>query len=1127
MKPITIRGFWKYVSIALGSILLIVLLGTLLLRSPFITDRLLPPVQAKLEQELNLKLKIKNLSIDPFARVALKDVSADWNNPKLGQVKISLDRLLVRFSFWELLNRQLKIAEIELDSPSIVANLKLPSATKKSDASNPLSLIRQLIENPPASLNLNSFVIRNLSADATLQQGQTKVHLQLQNFGFSTEVRLENRILGASLKLTLGSAEKSSNIPLRIDIQDLSPELPSFSAVLVPDVVLASGMELSFKESAKPHLELHESSITFRGREIRINAQMSKSGKTQLQLAKFTAHQSTHRPIRIGLSDIYQLESLPPDEFQKKLTERLIPIVNQLSLSGEGLLEAAEVSAHVQLPAASMDVHSSFSFDVPFKFSLEPQDFRLQSGNRPIRFQLQTLTLKGSAFRGLLRTVDPDALSGLLALLPFDLQMSPPSLQSLARPLSSARISRFKMSPQLSWARPVEPFLSADIEFKHTPEGGMDLKVDNELFVKQQLLKLVPQLKPVEQSLGLLRASTGLKLNFATPWKDLQDVVDSSLSTVRAVSLDYDTQLDQLTRPPQKNAQAIHFPGGLRIQGDVQLADPAALKDVMVKTHVDWAGTPLLKNQLRIVNQSRLLKLIGSTDIFALLRLRNLTPLADQLGLVGGHTVQTQWEVGLEHGANSILSAKIPAPEKLKVAAKIAAKVSVSEKPVIPIFEKKMLQLKGPIKASVRASVSRGHVDASLQYDVPGVGLPKLVSVDTLNGLLSVKTRMDGKTGIELGLSAEVAGVNPDPSLGVPADTIPYLKNIATKLQIQTDAKSRVDIRQGRLETGKGRLKVQFAGGSDLKGTNSRFEGQLAVRPPQTFRYGIRAQDKVSLDGLMQVGWEVTQKELKALRLRGRAGLENFSVQHALGGFKNANGQIPFQQDLELLNGKSLRWTYVIQNTPFKRVDTSKFVPLTSEDSMVSIEQLNALNRKFGPLRGRFSLNQNMLTIDRLDADLFEGMLTGQGFIDVQPSRLLAGLQGRVTQLNTALLSAHPEESIPAPLSARLALDVNLSKSLVEGRVDVTEIGKNQLLSMVDLLDPSGADPLLNKARMALSVGYPTFVGMQMQQGFLDLDVALGGVVTQQIKIPHLPLTPIINAKTQDLVKTLREVPIQ
>jgi hypothetical protein len=321
-----------------------------------------------------------------------------------------------------------------------------------------------------------------------------------------------------------------------------------------------------------------------------------------------------------------------------------------------------------------------------------------------------------------------------------------------------------------------------------------------------------------------------------------------------------------------------------------------------------------------------------------------------------------------------------------------------------------------------------------------------------------------------------------------------------------------------KAETGSGKFAAALRGGTDIKASNSRFEGELSVRPPPSFKYGIRAQDKLSLDGLVRVAWELTQKEQKSLRLRGRLNLEDFSAQHQLGGLRKANGRIPFQQDLELPNFKSLKWSYLIRDNPFKRVDTSKFVPLTLDDSLVTIQELNALEKKFGPLRARVSVLQNMVTIDKLDADLFDGVLAGQGFIDIQPSRLLAGLQGRITKLNTALLASKPEKFSASPLSARLALILDLSKALVEGRVDVTEIGRNQLLALMDVLDPTGADALLNKARLGLSVGYPKFVGMQMQQGFLDLEVGLGGVLEQQFKISNLPLSPIINAKTQDLV---------
>jgi hypothetical protein len=104
---------------------------------------------------------------------------------------------------------------------------------------------------------------------------------------------------------------------------------------------------------------------------------------------------------------------------------------------------------------------------------------------------------------------------------------------------------------------------------------------------------------------------------------------------------------------------------------------------------------------------------------------------------------------------------------------------------------------------------------------------------------------------------------------------------------------------------------------------------------------------------------------------------------------------------------------------------------------------------------------------------------------------------------------------------------LDLSRSLIEGRADVTEIGKNQLLAFIDVLDPDGVDSLLNKARLGLGVGYPRYVGLMMQNGFLDMNVALGGVVEQNVEIKNLPLSPIVNAKTQDIVKMMREVPIQ
>lgn len=495
--------------------------------------------------------------------------------------------------------------------------------------------------------------------------------------------------------------------------------------------------------------------------------------------------------------------------------------------------------------------------------------------------------------------------------------------------------------------------------------------------------------------------------------------------------------------------------------------------------------------------------------------------------MLGGARLEADWKMEIPHAASSILNAVLPPPLLMNADVSARARFEFTEKPVKPLFDDALLQLGGPLDASVTVGLRQGLAKGSVTYRLPRVGVSKLATVENIDGTLKFETKTDLQSGVKVQVNNGIGAVVPAKELGLPPEILPYLKKLRATVRAQSDLKQRVDLEQAEVAIGGDLLAAQLRGGTDLKGTNSRFDGQLSVRPPPVYRYGIRAQDKVSLDGLIKVGWELTQKEQKALRLRGHLNLVNFAAQHSLGGLKNAFGRIPFQQDLELPNFKSLRWAYLIRDNPFKRVDTSKFVPLTLDDSLVTIGELNALERNFGPLRARLSLQQNMLTIDKLDADLFEGVLAGQGFIDIQPSRLMAGLQGRITKLNANRLSKRADQSQAAPLSARLALVVDLAKSLVEGRVDVTEIGRNQLLALIDVLDPSGADPLLNKARLGLGVGYPRFVGLQMQQGYLDLDVGIGGVVDQNIKIGNLPLTPIINAKTQDLVKTMREVPIQ
>ncbi len=1123
--------FIKPVGIVLGTIALLVLTLIVLIRSPYVMSRILPPIQAKLEKDFNLKTKIAGLSVDPFARLEVQGIEADWAQASLGKVKISVESVLVRFSFWELLQRRLVVSEVEVIKPQIDAELTLPEKSPPSPPANPLPLLKNLILNPPATVDLSAVAVRDLKLDVRFKQGSLTSRMHLENLNLSSDLNLSNRVLSAGLTVNVkGNSDKlaaSSQSGFLVDAKNISPTLPSVYLSLEPEVDLSTRLDLSFADVNKPFIELKDSNLALMGKRVLVNLKLQKAGAVKVELTEFKSVNALPLSLRVSLVPIYELESLSGEEFQKQLTPKVIALVKDLSTSLGTDLVISDLRTQLKLPADGIDAAVGLSATIPLKLELSPQDLALSSQGKPIIFSLTNLSLKGSAFSALNQNLKLDLLSGLKVETPLQLSVTAPSLTNLKKPLTGLRLSQFDIAPQLSWGKTQEKLLMATVALAQSASGDLTVKLDNQLKIHERLLNFVPALKPLYETLGLLDVRAQLNTTLNTQWRDLQTATEVLQSGVRKLALSYDVQLEQTTPPPKKSPTALNLAGGLRIQGQLDVPQPALLKEIRATTNIDWAQSPLLKNQLTVSNLANRLAVSGQTEIAALLRLRKITPLAEQLGMLGGTQINAKWNVGLPHNAPSILVAKIPPPQLMTADVDVDAQIRFVEKPVMPLFEKNMLQIAGPLKAKIKAGLNRGSVNVNVAYDLPQAGIPALAVVNVLKGNLSAKTKIDLSGGVDVGVQADVGNVTPAKSFGLPEEVLPYLKEISARLTIQSDIQNRVDIRQGLVNTGKDKLKVTFKGGTDLKATNSRFEGQLAVKPPKIFKFGIRAQDKVTLDGVIQTAWELTQKEQKSIRLRGQAMLDNFSAQHQLGGIRNASGQIPFQQELELPNFKSLRWSYLIQDNPFKRVDASKFVPLLSEDSMLTIGELNALEKKFGPLRGRFSLKQNMLSIDRLDADLFDGVLAGQGFVDIQPSRLTAGLQGRVTKINTALLAAKPEKATPAPLSARLAMVVDLSKSLVEGRVDVTEIGKNQLLAMMDILDPSGADALLNKARLALSVGYPTYVGLQMQQGFLDLDVGLGGLVAQRFKIPNLPLTPIINAKTQDLVKTMREVPIQ
>ncbi len=1129
MSKARMRALLKAAGIVVGSSCVLIVAVVLLLRSTFVLNKILPPVQNVLERDFHLKTKISQISIDPFARVALQGVEAQWDEPKIGRVEVRVESLLVRFSVWQLLKRRLQVSSIEVGKPKLKAMLNLPEKSDETAPENPLPMLRKIITNPPVALNLDSLSIKELELDVSLKQGKTALRFFVEPVNLESELSVVPKGIAAALKMSLGNGKllAAKKGVIRFNATNLGKQLPMIVVESPSSVEFSTQIGLSFADEKKPQLTLGNFQLNFEGEKVQLQTRLDKAGQLKLEVGKAILSSGNEIESVLALAPLFELENANGTDFSRMAADKIFQGFVGFSAVLRNRFDFDQLKVAARLPADGIDAEVSLNAGLPLVFLMGEDGIKVRSEVGPVNAKMNEIRLQGKTFSGLNKAVNLKQLNGTRFESPLSIGLSKLNFSALSNSLEGVRLDTLMLEPKILLGSSSADLVRATINAAQKKSGELQLTASALLSPREQLLKIIPQIKILPDSLGWPDVKSQIDIKLKTPWRDLQKLISDKNKDAKSLDINYAAEITQVTQPPKNSPVGLFIPGGLQIRGDVNVNQPFEFKNAQISTQVDWAQKPLISNNLKIENLNSKLVAKGETKVDALLRLSKLNPLADSIGMIGGSKIDLLWNVQLQHGAKSILNAALPPVNMLNADFGMDASVKFFEKPVKPLFEQNFLLIEGPLSASVSGALRKGNVKVGIKYSIPRAGSAKLAVVEKIDGVLKLDAQTDLKTGISCQIETRLKDVLPAKSMEIPEDILPYLKQVAASLKLHTDLKSRVDLEQVNVNTANGLLTASLRGGTDLKVSNSRFDGQLSIKPPSVFRYGIRAQDKVVLDGFVRVGWELTQKEQKSLRLRGNVNLDNFTAQHQLGGLRKASGRIPFQQDLDLPNFKSLRWSYLIRDNPFKRVDTSKFVPLTLDDSLLTIVELNALEKKFGPLRARVSLQQNMLTIDKLDAEIFDGVLAGQGFVDIQPSRLLAGLQGRVTKLNTALLSSKPEKMPPAPLSARLALIVDLAKALVEGRVDVTEIGRNQLLALMDVLDPSGSDSLLNKARLALAIGYPRYVGMQMQQGFLDLDIGLGGVLEQQFKISNLPLTPIINAKTQDLVKTMREVPIQ
>lgn len=340
------------------------------------------------------------------------------------------------------------------------------------------------------------------------------------------------------------------------------------------------------------------------------------------------------------------------------------------------------------------------------------------------------------------------------------------------------------------------------------------------------------------------------------------------------------------------------------------------------------------------------------------------------------------------------------------------------------------------------------------------------------------------------------------------------------------------------LETNRATTQISFAasGSGNSKTKNMQFATVSRLTTPLA---GLSLGDQ-SLAGEVEIPatLAVSPRALESasdsngldVAILGQLKLSDVSIKKPELAVAGINGEVTFSEKIRLENGKVRFQALSVQN-PFSRVDFERIRLLLQSNRVLRIESIRWFEKTYGPLITSLEIEQNLVSAHQFDLELGHaakstqtaGQIAGEMFFNADPKNLQYGLLARVTGLD--LTQVLPTRFLARMVSgekrlgARVGFIANLNKSSVDGRIDVTEIGGEQLVAMMNILDPIYSDEKMNQIRKALEYGFPTSVAVAMNEGYLDMTIHLSVLGVEDTETLYaIPVTGFISKATSSIV---------
>ncbi len=497
-------------------------------------------------------------------------------------------------------------------------------------------------------------------------------------------------------------------------------------------------------------------------------------------------------------------------------------------------------------------------------------------------------------------------------------------------------------------------------------------------------------------------------------------------------------------------------------------------------------------------------------------------PMLAALDSIGAVTGEHQLKGTVAHPYRSLLDFEAAQLQQLKADVTLDSQFTQASDQ-----RGRLLQIFAPVDVHQQVHWSAGAANLKGRYHIAAAKVLGQMTLEDFGGQYTLNadsglTPDGGKIDLQVStgsLLLHETDAEPDAAANMKNLLVPFNLNITAR-----QAKQKVLLENLSLQTGDRILDLQASGEAGLDGKNAQLYSTLRMR----LQPDLLQTPYLSGAGTIQIPWQLILLNGDQLSIDGDIRFDQLDLATQNWQIQGLNGGLHFEEEL-LWTGERLKYRYLRDPDPFQRVDFSRVQPFLQDRVNLSVMGIATAEQSIGPGLVNLQLQQNVLNLRQLDLQLFGGHITGRLYVDTRPGNWQIGLLSRITEVDPRQLlrqGSALREGVYAPLSARTAVTFDIRRRLLEGRIDVTKINREQLYQLLEVLDPDYEDEQLAALRAALRIAHPEQVSINMHQGLLDLEARISAL-PQPLRIKGLPLTPLIQYFAGVALEALGNVPLE